>query len=89
MQEQQDVPETTKNKWNSRIPEGDATRAVEQVTARAPTSAFLWLAGGAMVASLGLFLTGKKQAAIFVGLWPISFLTMGNYNRIVKSLGST
>lgn len=73
----------------SPIPEGETTRAVERVTARAPSSTFLWLAGAAMVTSLGLFLAGKKQSAIFVGLWPLSFLTIGNYNKLVKSLGST
>jgi hypothetical protein len=71
------------------LPEGDMTRAIERVTARAPSTTYLYLAGAAMLTSLGLFLAGKKEAAIFVGLWPISFLTMGNYNKIVKSLGST
>lgn len=72
-----------------KIPEGKTTRAIERVTARAPTSSFLWLAGAAMVGSLGLFLSGRRETAIFVGLWPISLLAMGNYNKIVKSVGST
>jgi hypothetical protein len=69
--------------------EGKTTREIEQVTARAPSAMWLWLAGGAIATSLGLFLAGKREAGIFVGLWPLTFLVMGNYNKIVKTMGST
>jgi hypothetical protein len=71
------------------IAEGKTTRAIEQVTARAPSQVWLWAAGAAITGSLALYLTGRRQAGIFVGLWPLTFLVMGNYNKIVKSIGST
>jgi hypothetical protein len=77
------------DKGNQRIPEGESTRAVEQVTARAPSQIWLWAAGAAISGSLALFLTGRRQAGIFVGLWPLTFLVVGNYNKIVKSMGSS
>ena len=72
-----------------KLPEGKTTRAIEQVTARAPSQVWLWAAGAAITGSLALYLTGRRQAGIFVGLWPLTFLVMGNYNKIVKSIGST
>lgn len=32
-----------------------------------------WLTIGSIAASVALFLAGKKQTAIFVGLWPPTF----------------
>jgi hypothetical protein len=32
-----------------------------------------WLTIGSIAASLGLFIAGKKQLGIFVGLWPPTF----------------
>ncbi len=77
-----------KNK-GEKIPEGKTTRAIEQVTARAPSQVWLWAAGAAITGSLALYLTGRRQAGIFVGLWPLTFLVMGNYNKLVKSIGSS
>ena len=71
------------------IPEGETTRGIEQVTARAPSQTWLWLAGASILGSMALFFTGRRQEGIFVGLWPLTFLAVGNYNKIVKSLGST
>lgn len=86
----EETMETAKqDKGNQRIPEGHSTRAVEQVTAQAPSQIWLWMAGAAISGSLALFLTGRRQAGIFVGLWPLTFLVMGNYNKIVKSIGSS
>lgn len=39
-------------------------------------SLFHWLALGSIGASVALFLAGKKNAAIFVGLWPPTFEAM-------------
>ena len=71
------------------IPEGATTRAIEQATARAPSQMWLWLAGASILGSIALFATGRRESGIFVGLWPLTFLVMGNYNKIVKSVGST
>jgi hypothetical protein len=32
-----------------------------------------WLTLGSIVASLALYFSGKKQAAMFIGLWPPTF----------------
>ncbi|HET6613037.1 MAG TPA: hypothetical protein VFG83_13660 [Kofleriaceae bacterium] len=68
--------------------EGKVTAAVEHVTARAPSATYLGLAGVAMGGALALFLSGRREEAIFVGLWPLAALSIGNYNKIVKLLGS-
>ena len=68
--------------------EGTTTRAIEQVTAKAPSQVWLWAAGACIAGSAALFLTGRRQEGIFVGLWPLTFLIMGNYNKLVKQLGS-
>jgi hypothetical protein len=71
------------------LPEGKTTRAIERVTARAPSQMWLWLAGASIVGSMVLFLTGRRNEGIFMGLWPPTFLILGNYNKLVKQLGST
>lgn len=70
------------------ISEGETTAMIERVTARAPSQMWLWLAGGSIIASVGLFLSGKRESGILVGLWPPTFLILGNYNKIVKTLGT-
>lgn len=70
-------------------PEGSLTKAIEKQTAKIPSSAFLWLAGGAIAVSLGLALTKEKKGpANFIGLWVPSLLLLGIYNKIVKTHGS-
>ena len=71
------------------ITEGATTSAIEQVTARAPSQTWLWLAGASILASIGFFSAGKRDVGILVGLWPATFLLLGNYNKMVKSLGTT
>ncbi len=74
---------------HGQLPEGKTTRAIERVTARAPSQLWLWLAGASILGSVALYLAGKRQAGVFVGLWPPTFLILGNYNKMVKQLGST
>jgi hypothetical protein len=64
------------------------TGAVEAVTSKIPSIAYLELAVGCMAASLILKMMKKDDWALFVGLWPASFLIMGNYNKMVKQHGS-
>lgn len=73
----------------SPIEEGASTAAIEQVTARAPSQTWLWLAGASILSSVGLFASGKKDLGLLVGLWPATFLLLGNYNKMVKSFGTT
>jgi len=68
--------------------EGRVTKAMEQVTGRAPSATYLTLAGISVLGSLALYLAGKREQAIFVGLWPLALLTIGNYNKMVKLFGS-
>ena len=67
--------------------EGTLTRLIEWQTARIPSDVFLFLALGSMAASLVLELSGKKALSRFVGMWAPTLLTMGVYNKLVKTAG--
>ena len=67
--------------------EGALTRVIEQKTAVIPSGVFLAASGVAIAVSLGLELTGHHRKSQFIGLWPAFLLSMGIYNKIVKSLG--
>lgn len=67
--------------------EGPVARAIEEQTAKLPSDAFLWAAGGAIVTSLALEVMGRKQTANFVGHWVPTILILGLYNKIVKTHG--
>jgi hypothetical protein len=43
---------------------------------------------GSMALSLALLLTGRRQAANFIGQWAPTILIMGLYNKLVKQHGS-
>jgi len=66
--------------------EDEATSKIEQTTAKVPSIAFLSMAMGAMAGSLGLFLAGRREAALFVATWVPTVLILGNYNKIVKAI---
>ena len=68
--------------------EGVVARTIEDQTAKLPSDTFLWLALGAMGASLMLQFTGRKAESLFLGQWPAAFLLFGVYNKIVKVAGS-
>ncbi len=68
--------------------EDAVTGAIERQTSQVPSSVFLGLAVGAMVASLILKTTRKNDWALFVGQWAAPLLIMGNYNKMVKQHGS-
>lgn len=68
--------------------EGRIARSIEQQTAKLPSDTFLWAAFGSIGLSLALEMTGKQQAANFVGHWAPTFLILGLYNKIVKLQGS-
>ena len=51
-----------------------AARTIDQPVKRATgMSVFHWLTIGSIGASVALFLAGKKNLAIFIGLWPPTF----------------
>jgi hypothetical protein len=68
--------------------EGGFAKPIEEYTARLPSDTFLWLAGGSILGSLGLMLSGRRHDALFVGQWAPTFLLLGVYNKIVKVAGS-
>ena len=68
--------------------EGVVARTIEQQTAKLPSDLFLWLAAGSIAASATLKIMGRDKDAVFVGLWPPTFLILGLYNKIVKVVGS-
>lgn len=83
----------TMNKVSERVKnmdgrEGKATQKIEHVTSALPSTTWLILAGGSIVASLVLKLVGKHQTANFVGQWAPTMLLLGIYNKIVKVAGS-
>ncbi|NLX04866.1 MAG: hypothetical protein GXY33_06960 [Phycisphaerae bacterium] len=45
----------------------------ERTVRRTGTSLFHLLTAGSILASIFLFLRGRREAAIFVGLWPPTF----------------
>ena len=68
--------------------EGRLTRLVEQQSAKVTSFAFLFVSIGAMGASLLLELAGRHRASQFIGMWPGPLLTMGVYNKLVKTFGA-
>lgn len=69
--------------------EGTTTKAIEDQTAKIPSVFFLTLAVGSMALSATLAVsTKRKDLANFVGLWAPTFLLLGLYNKIVKTVGS-
>jgi len=67
--------------------EGLLTRLIEEQVAKVPSDVFLFLSLGSMTASLVLELSGKSRQSRFVGMWAPTLLTMGVYNKLVKTLG--
>ena len=76
-----------------RVAKGEAredqfTAGIEKVTSKAPSTLYLALSLGSMVASVGFMAAGRKHEALFVGQWAAPFLLMGIYNKMVKQHGS-
>lgn len=67
--------------------EGGLTRLVEQQSAKVSSHLFLFAALGSMAASAWFELSGRKRLGEFIGMWPGPLLTMGVYNKLVKTFG--
>ena len=67
--------------------ESTITRMVEHQTAKIPSGAFLIASFGAMAVSLGAEITDRRRVSRFVGMWVGPILTMGVYNKLVKTFG--
>ena len=55
---------------------------MEQMAAM-PSSTYWFAMLGSILASLALFLTGRRYAAIFVGLWVPTFLNVGLFYKLL------
>ncbi len=64
------------------------TRMIEHQTAKVPSNVFLFAALSSMAASLILELNGRERAGRFIGRWVGPLLTMGLYNKMVKTFGA-
>jgi hypothetical protein len=49
-----------------------------------PSSVYYGGVFGSILLSIALFLTGKKQEAIFVGLWAPTIFNFGLYNKLLR-----
>lgn len=77
----------TNQEHHEQFREGGLARPIESMTAKLPSDTFLWLAGGAILASLTLQLINKRERSLFVGQWAPTFLILGLYNKLVKVAG--
>jgi hypothetical protein len=67
--------------------EGKVAKTLEQRTSKIPSDVFLWAAVGSILGSAGLQMAHRRHMSIFVGQWVPTFLLLGIYNKIVKTLG--
>ena len=70
------------------VSEDRFTGAIEKITSGAPSSVYLGLAVGSMIASAILKISGNIGWSLFVGQWAALFMIMGIYNKMVKQHGS-
>jgi hypothetical protein len=68
--------------------EGFVARAIEDQTSKLPSDLFLWAGVGAILASLMLHTSNRKDDAHFIGQWVPTLLILGLYNKLVKVAGS-
>ncbi len=68
--------------------ETDAAHLIEDATASVPSDTFMWLAGGSIAAALTLKLMGRDRDALFVGQWAPTFVALGIYNKLARSVFS-
>ena len=64
----------------------DAAHLIEDVTGKVPSDTFMWLAGASIAASLTLKLMGRDRDALFVGQWAPTFVALGIYNKVSRSI---
>ena len=57
------------------------SHATEQAHESTGLSLFNWLTLASIATSVALFMAGKKQLAIFIGLWPPTFQALKSANQ--------
>lgn len=58
----------------------DALETIENL----PSSVYYGGVLGSILLSIVLYLSGKKEAGIFVGLWAPTILNLGLYNKLLR-----
>ncbi len=66
--------------------EGPLTRAIEERSSRISSDLFFWAAGLSIAGSLALKLAKRHHDAMFVGEWAPTFLMLGLFNKLVKTM---
>lgn len=66
--------------------EGPVGRAVEQYSSKVPSDVFFWAAAGSIATSLALKVARRDEEALFVGQWAPTFLLLGLFNKLVRSM---
>lgn len=61
----------------------DTKNGALQITETVPEEVWYWAAIGSILLSAGLKISGKDNAAIFVGQWPPTFLLFGLFGRLL------
>jgi hypothetical protein len=46
-----------------------------------------WLTLGSIATSIGLYISGRKELAIFIGLWPPTFMALKSAAETTKQSG--
>ena len=64
------------------------TRVIEQQAAKIPSNLFLFSAFCAMCVSIAAEVRGRQRSSRFIGMWVGPLLTMGVYNKLVKTFGA-
>lgn len=67
--------------------ENFTTRMLEHQVAKIPSDTFLWAALVVMGVSLAAEIKHQPRLSRFVGMWAGPLLTMGVYNKLVKTMG--
>ena len=88
MATQEDTIKTVRTgRTNPQHKEGPVAASIEEQTAKLPSDLFLWLGIGSMVVSAAFQIAGAKKVSNFIGHWPVNFLVLGLYNKLVKLEG--
>lgn len=56
----------------------------DELTTRVPSSVYLGGMLASVAISIGLYATGRREAAIFTGLWAPTILNFGLYNKLLR-----
>jgi hypothetical protein len=67
---------TTASNTQKDVYESAVKNADDRVKEKTGMSALHWLTLGSIAASLAFYLSGKKNLAFFIGLWPPTFLAL-------------